>query len=435
MNVVVEDIAVCRKALTIEIPSAEIDQVRNDVTKEFVQYVAIPGFRPGKAPRSVVERRFEKQIEEEVERKLVPESYRKAIEEKNIRPVMITDIDKNEIKKGQPVAFKVTIDVAPEFDLPEYKGLAVTRESAEPTDEEITQTLDNLREQQADYKDVEGRGVQAGDFVIVSYTGTIDGTPIKDVAPSSYLFAENNDMWMRVEEDFFLKGFTTQLIGENVDAKKQVTATFKEDFPQKELAGKTALYDVEIKGVKERHLPVLDDAFAKKIVPDKTVDELKDLIRKDLQKQKEYKVESQLKDAIVKQLLEKTKLDLPESVLEEEKRRTIYDIVQSNQQRGVTDDMLETKKDEILSSATQNATEKLKASFILLKIAEKEQIKPTEQEVASYLQIMADRYRMTVDKLVRKLRENMKLQEVYDNIAVGKTLDFLVQNANVQTSA
>jgi len=435
VNVIVEDIAVCRKALTIEIPSAEIDVVRNDVTTEFVQYVAIPGFRPGKAPRSVVERRYEKQIEEEVERKLVPESYRKALEEKNIRPVMITDIDKIEIKKGQPVAFKVTIDVAPEFDLPEYKGLTVTKASAEPNEEEINKTLENLREQQAEYKDVEGRGVQAGDFVIVSYTGTIDGQSIKELAPASYLFAENNDMWMRVEEDFFLKGFTTQLIGANTAEKKQVTATFKEDFPQKELAEKTALYDVEIKGIKERQLPELNDEFVKKIVPDKTLEELKDLIKKDMQKQKEYQIESQIKDQVVKQLLEKTKLELPESVLEEEKRRTIYDIVQNNQQRGVTDDILEGKKDEILTNATQNATDKLKASFILLKIAEQEKIKPTEQEVSSYLQIMADRYRMPVDKLVRKLRENMRLQEVYDNIAVGKTLDFLVQNANVQASA
>ncbi|MDK3161872.1 trigger factor [Kamptonema cortianum] len=333
------------------------------------------------------------------------------------------------------MAFKVTIDVAPEFTLPEYKGLSVTKTSIVPTDEEINQTLENLREQQADYQDVVGRAVQAGDFVIVSYTGAIDGQAIKEIAPSAYLFAENQDMWMKVEEDFFLKGFTTQLIGATVGEKRQVTATFKEDFPQKELAGKTAVYDVEIKGLKERHLPELNDEFAAKIVPEKTLADLKDLISKDLQKQKEYRAENELKDQLVKQLLEKTQLDLPESVLEEEKRRTIYDIVQSNQQRGVTDDILEGKKDEILTNATKNATEKLKASFILLKIAEEEKIKPSEDEVASYLQIMADRYRMSMDKLVRKLRENMKLQEVYDNITIGKTLDFLAQNANVQASA
>lgn len=435
MNVIVEDVTVCRKTLTIEIPEKEIEQVRNDVTKEFVQFVAIPGFRPGKAPRAIVERRFEKQIEEEVERKLVPESYRKAIEEKNIRPVAITEMDKVEIKKGQPSAFKVTVDVAPDFELPEYKGLTVTKESPEPTPEEFAKTIDALREQHSDYKDVEGRAVQSGDFIVVDYIGQIEGRPIKEVSASSYLFSENKDMWMRVEEDFFLKGFTTQLIGAQIGEKKQVTVTYKEDFPQAELAGKTAVYDVEIKGLKERVMPELNDEFAKKIVPDKTMQELEDLIKKDLAKQKEYRIESGVKDQLVRQLLDKTSFELPESVLEEEKRRTIYDIVQNNQQRGVSNDEIESKKDEILDSATKNAVEKLKASFILLKIAEQEKIKPNEEEVSSYLQIMADRYRMTVDKLVRKLRENMRLQEVYDNITVGKTLDFLAQNANVQTPA
>ncbi|MDX2225848.1 MAG: trigger factor [Verrucomicrobiae bacterium] len=429
MNIVVEDVAACRKALRFEVTPEEISVTREEITREFQQFAQVQGFRPGKVPRSVIEKKFSAQIDEEIQKKIVPDCYRKAIEEKKIQAVNITDIDKIEIRPGAPLSFSITVDVAPEFSLPDYKSIRVSREPVEVGDAEVEKTLVTLSEQRATFIEVTDRAVAMDDFAVVNYEGTIDGKPLRETAPNAYLLGENKDFWIRMGEESFVPGFAAQLVGLKTGEKKEIRVRFPADFAQKEVAGQEAVYQVELVGIKSRQLPELNDDFAKEILPGKSLADLKDLIRKDMVKQKEMNAENKVKDELVKQLLESVKFELPETLFEQEKRKAVYDIVNFNQQRGLDGQAIEGKKDEILENATKNAGERLKASFILMKIAEVENIKPTEQEFMSNLQIMAERYGMAVDKLIRKLRDANRLQEVQENLTIGKTLDFLLQSA------
>ena len=182
MNVTVENLAPCKKLLRVEVDAAEVDAAFANVTKEFQRHAQLPGFRAGKAPRDLVLKSFGSRIEEEVKKKLIPDSYQKALEQQKIRPAVHPDIEEIQFGRGQSLQFAATVETQPEFELPEYKGLAVKREIVLITDADVDQALNVLREQRTDYKDV-ARPVAAGDIAVVNYTGTCDGKPITETAP------------------------------------------------------------------------------------------------------------------------------------------------------------------------------------------------------------------------------------------------------------
>ena len=262
MNITVENLAPCRKLVRVELDAAAVDAAFEAVTKDFQKQASLPGFRPGKAPRNLVLKKYEADIQEEAKRKLISESYRKALDEKKLAVIGAPDIEEIQFSRGQPLQFAATVETSPEFELPEYKGLAVKREARSVTDADVDRAIDLLRGQHAKFETV-ARELKAGDIAVVNYTGACDGKPITEIAPTAKGLTEQKNFWVETAANNFIPGFAGQLFGAKAGDKRTVNVDFPADFVTKELQGKKGVYEVEIVEVKERVLPPVDDAFAK----------------------------------------------------------------------------------------------------------------------------------------------------------------------------
>jgi len=331
--------------------------------------------------------------------------------------------------------FTATLVTRPDFQLPVYKGIVVPLKPTEVTDDEVNQSLNELREQAADFVDVtEDRGVKMEDFVVIDYRGTIEGAPVSEKFPKAGApLSGNNDFWIHMVHEAFFPGFSEALVG----AKKDETRTFEievpAEFPVEGLPGQKIQYEVTIKGIKEKVLPALDDAFADTIVKGKTLAELREVAKQEIERQKKAEVEATKRNEIMRQLLTQVECELPVDMVRQETRRILADIVRENQARGVDEEVLKQNEQEILGSAAQNARDRLKGTFILLKIADAENIKPTQQEFDQRIAYLSARYDMKPDKLIKKLDERNAIDQILEEVLTSKVLDFLAANASVST--
>jgi trigger factor len=433
MTATIENTAPCRKKVRVEVDAERVAGTRAEILREFRKVAAIPGFRPGKAPEPMVEKRYASEIDEELRKRIIPDTYRQVLAEQKLRVVGYPQIESVEYQPGRPLVYTAAVDTAPEFKLPEYKGLSLKKKETPVQPQEIDQTLESLRDQQAEFVPVEGRGLRTGDFAVINYSGVADGKPIAELVPDAKTLGENKDFWVLAASDSFLPGFCDQLLDTQAGEKRQVLIDFAADFPQKVLAGRKATYFVEVTAIKEKKLPELTDEFAKKVGVE-TLEKLKEEVRKNLAAERENQTKSDLRRQIVEYLLSRTDFELPESLVAQETRSIVYDLVRENTMRGVSKEQLEQKKDEIFGFATQNAKERLRSSFILDAIAQAEQIKVEEAEIEERLAQLAQRYRVTPEKLKAQLAERGGLGEIEEQILVGKTLDFLLANAKVEAA-
>ena len=430
MNVSVENLGPCKKLLRVEVDAPAVDAALEEITLDFQKQVRLPGFRPGKAPRHLVVKAYAPQIDEEAKRKLVAEGYRKAISDQKLRVVGQPDIEEIQFSKGRPFQFAVTLETAPDFELPEYKGLPVKREMAVVTEEDLERALNVLREQRAVYMD-EAREVKEGDFVVVNYTGTCEGKPITDTASTARGLTEKKDFWLHVTKDSFIPGFTEQLVGAKAGEKRTVNVDFPAEFAARELSGKKGVYEVEVVQVKEKVLPELDDAFAKSYGAEDMA-KLRAGVRTDLQNELNYKIKRNVRDQLVRELLKRVNCELPESIVLSETRNVVYDIVRENQQRGVSKETIEQQKDQIFSVANNSAKDRIKAAFVLGRVAEQEGIKADQKEVTQRILMLAQQYQIKPEQMVKQLRDRNGFAEIEEQIISAKVLDFLELNAKVE---
>jgi len=416
--------------LRVELEAQAVDAAFDVVTRDFQRQAQLPGFRAGKAPRDIVVKTYAGRIEEEVKRKLIPDAYQKALKEQKLRAATYPDIEEIQFGRGQALQFAATVETEPEFELPEYKGLKVKRENAAVSDADIERALTVLREQRADYKDV-ARAVQAGDFVVVNYTGTCEDRPITDISPTSKGLTEQKNFWIKAESGQFIPGFTEQLIGAAAGEQRTVTVDFPAEFVVPVLSGKKGVYAVEVVQVKERLLPELNDEFAKSFGAE-SLEKLREGVRGDLQNELTVKQNRGVRDQLVRELLGRITCELPESIVLSETRNVVYNIVQENQQRGVTKEAIDAQKDQIFSVANNSAKDRVKAMFLINRIAEKEGIKVEQPEVARRVMLMAEQHQMKPEKLVKQLEERNGFGEIHEQILSAKVLDFLQLHAQVE---
>lgn len=433
MNVTVENLAPCKKLLRVEVESQKVDETFDSVTKEFQREASLPGFRPGKAPKDMVLRKYAKDIEEETRRKLISEAYKKAVEEQKIDVLGSPDIEEIQFNRGQPLQFAATVETAPEFELPEYKGIPVQTEGRSVSDGDVTHALDMLREQRVNFQTVE-RSIQTGDIAVVNYTGTSDGKPLTELAPTAQGLTKKENFWVDVGSQSFIPGFSEQLMGAKAGDKRTVTVDFPADFVTPQLAGKKAVYDVQLVEVKEKILPPLDDELAKAYGAE-SLDKLKEGVRKDLENELKYKQNKAVRNQLIRSLLNRTNFELPESAVAQETRNVVYDLVQENAKRGVSRQTIEQEKDKIYSAATQGARERVKVAFLLQKIAEKEDIKVSQEEVAHRISHLAALYQIPAEKFAKDLQRRNGLIQVFDEIMNEKVIDFLQKNARIEELA
>jgi trigger factor len=420
--------------LKIELPSDRVSKEWNAIADNYARYAKIPGYRPGKAPRRVVEAKYRKEIQEELTKKLVSQSYRDAIAEKQLRVVSLTNVENVEIADDKTLRFRATVITAPEFELPEYKNITVQLPPAEVTEDEVNAALERLRDQSADFIEVEpARPLQMEDFAVIDFEGTIEGKPISEIAPdASKNLHGGKKFWLRMAPNNFLPNFCEQLVGQNKEETRLVIVNFSADFPVKEVAGRKADYAVTLREIKKKVLPELNDDFAARLAKDKTLADLRHILEHDLEHEKEHAIEQAKEAQIIKVLHERTQFDLPPQLLRGETRRALGELVQRNRERGVPDEMLKDKEKELVEGAGSLAAHRLKTNFILHRIAEHEKLQVKQEELDERIRREAARQNVTVEKMRREIEEREGINGLVEEILLGKTIDFLKANVSIE---
>ena len=429
MEVTITDLSPCKKQLRIEIDAEAVNAKFDSVAKDFRRHAHLPGFRPGKAPLANVMRSYGDKIGEEAKRTLMSDSYAKALKENGLRPVIMPEVEELQFGHGKPFQYLATLEVTPAFELPEYNGLEVEKERRTVTGADIDKALDTLREQRVSYTDVD-RPAGEDDFIVVNFTGTIDDKPITDLVKVARGLTEQKNYWLNAKHNPLIPGIVEVLIGSGKDDKKTVTVTIPNDFIYEELVGKEARYEIEIVQVKEKSLPELDDKFAKGFGAE-SMDKLREGVENDLKNELEYSQKKSIRNQCVDKLLSSVTCDLPETIVNEATRVGVHNIVQQNHQRGVGNEIIEENKDRIYANAKADAEVRVKGNYILSKIAEKEGIKVTDQELSRQVAALAAQQKIKPQKLAQQLKDNGTLYQVQEEIMNAKVIDLLEEKAKV----
>ncbi len=422
--------------LRIELAPDAVRKEWDAIADNYSRHARIPGYRPGKAPRQVIEKKFRKEIQEELTKTLVSRSYHEAIAEKQLRVVSLTDVGDVEFGEDRSMRFRATVVTAPEFELPDYKSVPVQLPDLAVTDAEVDTALERLRDQAADFVDVPDRALAMGDFAVIDFTGAIDGIAISEIVPeASKNLHGGKKFWLHLAPENFLPKFCEQIVGMKPGDTRSVQVEFPADFPVKELAEKRADYAVTLNELKEKVLPPIDDAFAAKMMPEKSLADLRHAIEHNLEHEKEHEVERSKEQQIVKFLHERITFDLPPPLLKNETRRALNELVHRNRERGVPDELLKGKEKELIEGAGSLAAHRLKTNFILHRIAEAEKLEVTQKELDERIREQAAHYNVSVEKMRKEIEDHDRLNALAEEILLGKTLDFLKANVSIETSS
>ena len=423
----------CLATLSVEVPPEKVTEERNKVLRAFVTQARIPGFRPGKAPRSVIEKTHGEDITRELESRLIQNSFQNALQEN--KEVTVLNVKAPEKVVHQPdgsFTFEATLIVSPEFDLPDYKGLEIEIPRAEVTDDMVMENLEDLRRRFAEYEDIEGRAAEQGDLAIIDYTATIDGKALDEVGGErAKPLAANEGYWIKIEEEAFFPGFTDALVGCKPNDEKEITVNLPDDFPIESIRGMEAVFAVTVTGLKGEALPNLDDDFANQLQAGKSLEDVKALIKNDLEMRMKRQLEEIKINAVLAKLGESVDFDVPEEYLQSETQSRADAMVREGMQQGMTEDQVTEKQDALFAEAQVKAKTSLKTNFILTAIAEAEKIKVENSEVLQRVTLMAKQAKKPVKGFMKEIEKNGQLGNIRQNMLFSKAIDFLLDHATV----
>ncbi len=436
MNVQLNPVSDSRKNLVVTLDRDEVETEHKAVLGEYVRQARLPGFRPGKAPAALVTKRFAKEIAEELKQKVVTRAYKEALEKEKLDVLTVVSVDEGTIAQGSAAAITVTVDVRPEFKLPEYLGIPTKTEPVDPTDAEIDSVIEALRSEGADFKPTERAAVK-GDYIKLAYEGSVDGGKIADIAGDKQLYAKVPQTWEEVEgaNEGIIPGLGKHLAGVSKGDKRTVPVTFPANFqPVPALSGKTAEYAIEILEVRERVLPELNAEFFKA----RRVDDLEGLrsqVRSSLKFQKEQKNRAAQRNQVTQALAERVDFEPPASLVESETQGVLRQFIEENMRRGIPAEQFEKDKNQLFEGAKKAAAGRVKVQLILAKIAEAEKISVSDKDIEAFIRSEAARSNQRPDKVAKDLGRNREaLRSVQQSIIFDKSVDFLVSKASLSVT-
>jgi trigger factor len=418
----------------VEVPAEKVAEIREAVVKAFAKDARLPGFRPGKAPQGIVEKKYSKDIQSEVAQRLINAGISEAQGKTELAILGVSNVELPDGKAGEAVSFTATLTMEPEFEIPEYEGLEVKVPFSREVEVNVDKGIDYLREQMSEFADVDPvRAAAMEDFIVVDYAGTLDGQPVDQVVPKAgKIISGNEDFWIRMTGEAFFPGFSSQMVGAEIGDRRTVTIKVPSDFPLTELADKELVYDVKLKAIKKQVLPEADDALAERLLGEgKTLEDLKNNTRERLEQGFEQRRHSFVVDAVMKQLVEKVECELPEGLLNREIRNVMTQIVRENMSRGITQEALTERETEIKAAASKGAKDRLKSRFLLNRIAKKEKMGVSEQEVLWALAQVADQNGKGIEQVIKEVKKNDGFDEVREQIVHQKVMSLVASKANV----
>lgn len=432
MNISVQKQPKCQATLEVEIPSELVAKERAQLVQSFCQQAKIPGFRPGKAPLKVIEKRFNSEIKDELNGRLMDQAFREALkQDEDLKVIDVKWPDSLDFQADGSAKLNANLILAPEFTLPDYKGVEIKVPKSEVTDEIIEKEIDNLRQRNADYDDVEGRTLEEGDVAVIDYIGTCEGQKVEETAgqPVAQL-EEGKEFWMRIDEDSFLPGFATQLVGLGVDETRTVTVTLQEDFPIESLREKDLTFEVTLTAVKAQKLPT-DDELVAALMPGGSMDDIRETLSSQITFQMTRQLDQIKEGNLLDAIANSVDFDLPEDYIASETQGQADRLVEGAVRDGASPEQIQEQQAQIFETAGARAVNNLKVQFLLSEIAAAEKIKVPDNEMLSHITHQAKQAGKPLKAFIKQLQRERRLDSIRNQLLIGKTIDFLLEHANV----
>jgi trigger factor len=416
--------ATCRRELELEIPAETVQKAVERVAKEFARVARVPGFRPGKAPVTLIRRRFADDIKSEVLQSLVPEQIERAVSENKLVPVTQPQVDKVDFTETGPVKFRATFEVLPDFDLGNYKDLEVEIDELKIEDSDVDKALEELRDRAATFVPVEGRAIADGDYAQVKLRGVPAGG-------GETLDADSVLCHVGGEET--MDAFNQNLRGASAGDHKNFEVTYPADYPDRKLQGKTYSYAVEVLGIKEKKRPELTDEFAKDVSEATTVDELRAKIRENLEAARAQRQNEQARDKLLAQIVKAHDFPVPQALVEHQMDSRLERTVRSLAGQGVDPRAVNVDWVALRNRQRERATEDVKAELLLDRIATAEHVDITEEDLEKEIAAIAQRSGESATAMRANLTRQGALDRMKSKLRSEKTLDWLCRNSRTRT--
>ena len=430
MNLELKDAGTARKIATVTFDADEIKNKENEACKEIGKIANIPGFRKGKAPAAVIRKRFSKELKDELTRKVSSDAYESILENKEIKVYSILKVDAGDPSSENGASVEVTVDLEPEFEIPDYENFEVTINPTDVSDEDIDNEINALRDQRASFDEVD-RAAKEGDYIKCSYEGELDGKPVAEILPDKPMYGKQTNTW---EEAGQAKGLGVDAIAQGVVGmksgdKKDIEAPFEEDFEVEPLAGKTISYKLEVHEVREKKPPALNEEFFKSIKVE-NLEELKDRVLTDLETRKKRENQNAKRSQVTQKILDTPDFPLPQQAVEDESNSIFQSRAQRAIQQGTKQEDIESQKDELWKEARIQGEARVKLTLILGKIAEKEKVNVSNEDLARAASQEAMMMRKDPTTYIKELsKDRRQLHRLRQDILHDKTLDLVAGKA------
>lgn len=411
--------------LVIETTAEEFEAGLNTAYNKNKNKISVPGFRKGKAPRKMIEKLYGKEIFfEDAANAIIPDAYAKAAMECELEIVSQPKIDVVQLEAGKDFIFSAEVAVKPEVELGTYKGVEVAKTDISVTDEDVDAEIKKVQEQNSRTVTVEDRAVKDGDIAVIDFEGFVDGVAFEGGKGENYS--------LTIGSHSFIDNFEEQLVGMNVGDEKEINVTFPEEYHAEALKGKPATFKVAVKELKEKQLPELDDDFAQDVSDFDTLAEYKEDLKKKLTERKEAEAKSKKETEVIDKIVESSKMDIPQAMIDTQVTRMAEDFAQRLQQQGLSIEQYfqytGLTADAILAQMKPEAEKRIKNSLVLEAIAKAENIEVADEEFEGELKKMADMYKMELDK-IKDFMGDAEAKQMKDDIAVQKAVELVVSAA------
>ena len=425
MSLQVEKLEKNMAKLTIEVSAEDLDKAMEKAYQKQKSRISLPGFRKGKAPRKMIESMYGKGVfMEDAVNSLVPQEYTKALGECDLEIVSQPEINVTQMEPGKALIFTADVAVKPEVTLGDYKGVEVPKSEIAVTDEEVDAEVKKEQDKNARTVAVEDRAAANGDITTIDFEGFVDGVAFEG--------GKGTDYALTLGSGTFIPGFEDQLVGANTGDHVEVKVTFPEEYQAKELAGKEAVFQCDVKKIETKEVPELDDEFAKDVSEFDTLAEYKEDVKKKLTEKKEKEARTAKENAAVDKAIENAQMDIPELMTKTECRQMMDDFSRRMQQQGLSMEQYfqftGQSMDKMMEDMKPQALKRIQTRLVLEKVAEAENIQPSEEEITEEIQKMADAYKMEADKIREAIGES-GLEQMKKDMAVQKAVTVIADAA------
>lgn len=420
----VEDVSAIKKKVTFEVPETRVQDMIDQEYRELKKTVQIKGFRRGKVPLNILRSYFKDKVVADTTRKIIEETLEPGLDEKNIKPVAVAKIDPETLEVGKPFKYTAEIDVTPQLEVKDFKGLKLTKTVKKITDEEIQERLEGLRERNARLSPVsEDRELREGDHIVVDVVAEAEGETIAALTV--------NDYHMELGRNFYLPDFDTNLFGLKIGETREVTLNLPENFPRKNIAGKEAKFKVTVSDAKERILPELDDDFAKDLGKFETIDQLKEEIAKDIEQLWENQTEMETRRQIVDQLLEKNEFEVPDTLVEQRIDQMLQNSLQRLAAQGIDPKRLPMPTQSQRDQFRPDALKAVKAGVLMTAIGRQEGITVSDEQLDEAVREKAELFEMAPDYFKERLEEAGNMEDFREGLLEDQVYKFVEANAEI----